>query len=112
MGYSSRFSLHGRSDNTQFLRILYSRVNAGYCFVDLVSPEAATSAIGTLNGTVIPGTDKTFKLNWASGGNPASGGAVGSEFSVFVGDLSPEVTDYMLLVCPPSRHRQLSNYTT
>lgn len=44
--------------------------------MDLASPEAATSAIGTLNGTVIPGTDKTFKLNWASGGNPASGYAV------------------------------------
>lgn len=87
----------GHQVSVKMIRDKFTGVNAGYCFVDLVSPEAATGAIGTLNGTVIPGTDKTFKLNWASGGNPASGGAIGSEFSVFVGDLSPEVTDYMLL---------------
>ncbi|KAF9284855.1 hypothetical protein BGZ74_001648 [Mortierella antarctica] len=87
----------GHQVSVKMIRDKFTGANAGYCFVDLASPEAATSAIGTLNGTVIPGTDKTFKLNWASGGNPASGGPGGNEYSVFVGDLSPEVTDYMLL---------------
>jgi RNA recognition motif-containing protein len=50
------------------------RVSAGYCFVELSSPAAAAKAINTLNGVMIPGTNKVFRLNWASGGSvpPAS----------------------------------------
>jgi hypothetical protein len=48
--------------------------SAGYCFVELSSPAAAAKAIGTLNGVLIPGTNKIFKLNWASGGNMGTGG--------------------------------------
>ncbi|KAJ4394853.1 hypothetical protein N0V93_004073 [Gnomoniopsis smithogilvyi] len=72
--------------------------NAGYCFVEFSSPEAATKALG-LTGTPIQGTqNKHYKLNWASGG-----GLVdrrddrGPEFSIFVGDLGPEVTEYVLV---------------
>ncbi|KAJ3047649.1 hypothetical protein HK097_011346 [Rhizophlyctis rosea] len=53
----------------------------------------------TVNGTLIPGTNRVFKLNWASGGGLANaGGAMdkGPEYSIFVGDLDPTVTDYML----------------
>ncbi|KAF9430394.1 hypothetical protein BGZ94_007045 [Podila epigama] len=71
--------------------------SAAYCFIDFVSPEAAANAINTVNGTIIPGTNKWFKLNWASGSNAGSGGSAGNEYSVFVGDLSPEVTEQMLL---------------
>jgi hypothetical protein len=46
--------------------------SAGYCFVELSSPAAAVKAITTLNGMLIPGTNKVFKLNWASGGGMAS----------------------------------------
>lgn len=52
------------------------------------------------NGSFIPGTmNKVFRLNLASGG-----GLVDRredrvpEFSVFVGDLAPDVTDVMLMV--------------
>ncbi|KAG0046814.1 hypothetical protein BGZ83_008009 [Gryganskiella cystojenkinii] len=72
--------------------------SAGYCFVELASPAAATKAITTLNGMLIPSSNKLFKLNWATGGGMAStsGPGAGQEFSVFVGDLSPEVTEFML----------------
>jgi RNA recognition motif-containing protein len=46
--------------------------SAGYCFVELSSPAAAAKAINTFNGMLIPGTNKVFKLNWASGGGMAS----------------------------------------
>jgi hypothetical protein len=46
------------------------RSNAGYCFVDFASPEAAAKAL-TLNGTTIPNSNRPFKLNWASGGGLA-----------------------------------------
>lgn len=44
--------------------------NAGYCFVDFSSPAAAAKAL-TLNGTPIPGSNRPFKLNWATGGGLA-----------------------------------------
>ncbi|KAI9026940.1 hypothetical protein DFJ74DRAFT_529873 [Hyaloraphidium curvatum] len=84
------------------------RANPGYCFVEFTSQQACQMALG-LNGQPIPGTPRAFRLNWASGAGaqpavaprPWAGGAIGMdrggpEFSVFVGDLAPEVTDYML----------------
>jgi len=71
--------------------------NAGYCFVEFTSPEAANKAL-TLNGTPVPNSSRQFKLNWASGG-----GLVdrrddrGPEYSIFVGDLGPEVNEYVLV---------------
>ena len=46
------------------------RSNAGYCFVDFSSSQAAAKALG-LNGTLIPNSNRPFKLNWASGGGLA-----------------------------------------
>lgn len=71
--------------------------NAGYCFVEFPTPEAANKAL-TLNGTPVPNSSRQFKLNWASGG-----GLVdrrddrGPEYSIFVGDLGPEVNEYVLV---------------
>ena len=41
--------------------------NAGYCFVEFNTPEAAQKALG-LTGTPVPNSSRVFKLNWASGG--------------------------------------------
>ncbi|KAK3819679.1 MAG: hypothetical protein J3Q66DRAFT_161032 [Benniella sp.] len=87
----------------KMIRDKYTGASAGYCFVELSSPAAAAKAISTLNGVLIPGTSKIFKLNWASGGNMGTGGA-GQEYSLFVGDLSPEVTEYMLVATFQERY--------
>jgi RNA recognition motif-containing protein len=77
--------------------------NAGYCFVEFASSEAAAKAL-TLNGTPVPNSSRVFKLNWASGG-----GLVdrrddrGPEFSIFVGDLGPEVNEFVLVSLFQSR---------
>lgn len=72
--------------------------NAGYCFVDFSSPDAAAKAL-TLNGSIIPNSNRPFKLNWASGGGLAdrSQNDRGPEHSIFVGDLGPEVNEYVLV---------------
>lgn len=41
--------------------------NAGYCFIEFATPEAATKALA-LTGTPVPNSARVFKLNWASGG--------------------------------------------
>ncbi|KAL1837811.1 hypothetical protein VTJ49DRAFT_3376 [Mycothermus thermophilus] len=77
--------------------------NAGYCFVEFQTPEAAQKALA-LNGTPVPNSTRVFKLNWASGG-----GLVdrrddrGPEFSIFVGDLGPEVNEFVLVSLFQSR---------
>ncbi|KAL2885517.1 hypothetical protein HOO65_080467 [Ceratocystis lukuohia] len=84
-------------ENVQVKVIRDKSSGAGYCFVEFQGPEAANKALG-LNGSPVPNSSRVFKLNWASGG-----GLVdrrddrGPEFSIFVGDLGPEVNEYVLV---------------
>lgn len=73
-----------------------------YCFVNFNTPEEVANAIQK-NRTPIPGTLRSFKLNWASNGGPPQGNAPFrqnrqqvTELSAFVGDLSQEVTEPQL----------------
>ncbi|KAB5522804.1 hypothetical protein GE09DRAFT_1258290, partial [Coniochaeta sp. 2T2.1] len=62
------------------------------------TPEASAQKALALNGTGVPNSHRSFKLNWASGG-----GLVdrrddrGPEYSIFVGDLGPEVNEFVLV---------------
>ncbi|CZR50872.1 probable negative growth regulatory protein NGR1 [Phialocephala subalpina] len=86
----------GESVNVKMIRDKFSG-NAGYCFIDFSSPAAAAKAL-SLNGSMIPNTSRPFKLNWASGGGLADRrDDRGPEFSIFVGDLGPEVNEYVLV---------------
>ncbi|CAG8550839.1 13981_t:CDS:2 [Acaulospora morrowiae] len=89
----------GENVNVKFIRDKFTGANAGYCFVDFVSNAAAVKALSTVNGTPIHGTNRVFKLNWASGGGLTDRNRDdrGPEFSIFVGDLGPEVTEWMLV---------------
>ncbi|KAK4184705.1 putative RNA-binding protein [Podospora australis] len=92
------------SENVQ-VKVIRDRSsgNAGYCFIEFNTPEAAQKAL-SLNGTAVPNSSRVFKLNWASGG-----GLVdrrddrGPEFSIFVGDLGPEVNEFVLVSLFQSR---------
>ena len=62
-------------------RMLTTFSNAGYCFVDFTSPAAAAKGLA-LNGTLIPNSNRPFKLNWASGGGLADRRFVLPPFSI------------------------------
>jgi len=64
--------------------------------VEFVSHSAAERILQTYNGTQMPGTEQTFRLNWASFGIGERRPDAGPEHSIFVGDLAPDVTDYLL----------------
>ncbi|XP_068620366.1 tRNA selenocysteine 1-associated protein 1 [Battus philenor] len=70
---------------------------AGYAFVHFQTDEEAIDAMHKLNGKPIPGTFPVvrFRLNTASR-EARSNMQQEREFSVWVGDLSPEVDDYSL----------------
>ncbi|MCJ1311073.1 hypothetical protein MMC25_004743 [Agyrium rufum] len=93
----------GENVSVKMIRDKFSG-NAGYCFVDFQSPAAAGKAL-QLNGSLIPNSNRPFKLNWASGGGLAdrSRDDRGPEFSIFVGDLGPEVNEFVLVSLFQSR---------
>ncbi|KAK4741987.1 hypothetical protein SAY87_025575 [Trapa incisa] len=81
------------------LKIIRNKITGqpeGYGFVEFVSHGAAEKILQTYNGTQMPGTELTFRLNWASFGMGDRRADAGPEHSIFVGDLSPDVTDYLL----------------
>jgi len=129
----------GEQVNVKMIRDKFTGSNAGYCFVDFQTAEAAAKALA-LNGQMIPNSSRPFKLNWASGGgladrrfvhpcfrilitridplafasqfaeiercklswgtvtdNPISRDDRGPEYSIFVGDLGPEVNEFALM---------------
>lgn len=77
------------------VRLIKDRVTGrpqGYCFLEFESEQIAQQVLMTLNLKPWPGTDKLLKLNWASSSSRGSR----EEFSIYVGDLSPEVDDNTL----------------
>eukprot|EP00924_Labyrinthula_sp_SR-Ha-C_P002429 maker-scaffold_16-snap-gene-4.7-mRNA-1 protein AED:0.01 eAED:0.01 QI:298/1/1/1/0.66/0.5/4/945/399 len=73
------------------------KIPIGYAFIEFRSTVAAKSALERLQNTPIPNTNVVFRLNWAMK-NKAKLEAIkeATEFSIFVGDLSPDVTDEVL----------------
>ncbi|KAK6375560.1 hypothetical protein LTR64_003687 [Lithohypha guttulata] len=93
----------GEQVSVKMIRDKFSGSNAGYCFVDFSSPGAAAKALN-LNGQQMPNSQRPFKLNWASGGGLADRrDDRGPEYSIFVGDLGPEVNEYVLVSLFQSR---------
>ncbi|KAJ8379002.1 hypothetical protein AAFF_G00232310 [Aldrovandia affinis] len=68
---------------------------AGYCFVELPDEATAERCLRKINGKPLPGATppKRFKLNRATYGRQGENSQC---FSLFVGDLTPEVDDGML----------------
>lgn len=90
------WAVYGENVSVKLIRDKFSGAHAGYCFVEFSDPNAASKAL-TLNGQPIPNSQRVFKLNWASGGGLSDKrDDRGPEYSIFVGDLAPEVTEFSL----------------
>ncbi|KAJ3341378.1 hypothetical protein HDU93_005014 [Gonapodya sp. JEL0774] len=100
----------GENVQVKMIRDKFTGGYANYCFIEFPTNAAAAAALAKFQNQMIPNANKIFRLNWASGGG--SGGAAidrggpgavprmmdqGPEYSIFVGDLAPEVTDYTLM---------------
>lgn len=71
------------------------RSNLGYCFVEFPSNAHASNAL-LKNGIPIPDhPSKSLRLNWASSSHSNASGAF-NDYSVFVGDLAPNVNESQL----------------
>ncbi|XP_077446337.1 tRNA selenocysteine 1-associated protein 1-like isoform X2 [Stigmatopora argus] len=84
------------------VRIIRSKVTGpalstsalGYCFVEMADEATAERCLRKINGKPLPGASPPtrFKLNRATFGKQETG----QMYSLFVGDLTPEVDDGML----------------
>lgn len=96
----SLFVPTGALQTVKIIRNKASNASEGYGFVEFATHAAAEDVLQTLNGTPIPNTDQIFRLNWAAFGvgkqTQEGTDNMHVDHSIFVGDLAPEVTDYML----------------
>ncbi|XP_069469542.1 putative uncharacterized protein C6orf52 homolog isoform X2 [Ambystoma mexicanum] len=79
-----------------FLALIFpQRGKTGYCFVDLVDEASVERCLHRLNGVYIPGTNplKKFRLNYSINHKKHD---QTPDYSIFVGDLTPEVDDFQL----------------
>ncbi|CAO3640220.1 unnamed protein product [Mucor hiemalis] len=80
-------------------------ISAGYAFVDFGTAASARLVMNNFNGVLMPNSIKQFKLNWASGGGLIDRREDRQpEYSIFVGDLSPEISEIDLLAVFQSRY--------
>ncbi|KAM4538801.1 tRNA selenocysteine 1-associated protein 1-like [Odontesthes bonariensis] len=79
------------------VRIIRNKMTGGalgYCFVEMTDEATAERCLRKINGKALPGANPPtrFKLNRATFGKQDTG----QMYSLFVGDLTPEVDDGML----------------
>ncbi|XP_022877528.1 polyadenylate-binding protein RBP45-like isoform X1 [Olea europaea var. sylvestris] len=67
-----------------------------YGFLEFRTHAAAENILQTYNGALMPNAEQTFRLNWASPGAGQRRTDDMPDYTIFVGDLSGDVTDYLL----------------
>uniref|UniRef100_A0A7N0RG45 RRM domain-containing protein n=1 Tax=Kalanchoe fedtschenkoi TaxID=63787 RepID=A0A7N0RG45_KALFE len=82
--------------NVKLIRNKQTNQLEGYGFVEFVSRAAAERVLQTFNGTMMPNIDQAFRLNWASFSTGERRTDDTPEYTIFVGDLAPDVSDYLL----------------
>lgn len=80
--------------NVRIIRHKMTGGALGYCFVEMTDEATAERCLRKINGKPLPGANPPtrFKLNRATFGKQEAG----PMYSLFVGDLTPEVDDGML----------------
>lgn len=68
----------------------------GYGFLEFRSRAAAEKALQTYNGSLMPNSEQNFRLNWATLGAGERRTDDTPDYTIFVGDLAADVSDYVL----------------
>ncbi|CAF1705108.1 BnaC03g40810D [Brassica napus] len=91
------FSHTGEVSSVKVIRNKLTCQSEGYGFVEFLTRAAAEELLQNFNGSVMPNSEQLFRLNWASFSTGEKRAVEnGPELSIFVGDLSPDVTDTLL----------------
>uniref|UniRef100_A0A5B6ZDJ3 Putative polyadenylate-binding protein RBP45 n=1 Tax=Davidia involucrata TaxID=16924 RepID=A0A5B6ZDJ3_DAVIN len=68
----------------------------GYGFLEFTTRAAAERILQAYNGTPMPNSEQNFRLNWATLGAGERHADDTPDYTIFVGDLAADVSDYML----------------
>ncbi|XP_020688656.1 polyadenylate-binding protein RBP45 isoform X2 [Dendrobium catenatum] len=88
------FAQSGEVVSVKLIRNKQTGQLEGYGFIEFATRAAADRVLQTYNGAMMPNSDQVFRLNWASAGGKRVDD--GNDYTIFVGDLPADVTDYML----------------
>ncbi|XP_044473918.1 polyadenylate-binding protein RBP45C-like isoform X1 [Mangifera indica] len=90
------FAHTGEVISAKVIRNKQTNFPEGYGFIEFVSHAAAERVLQSYNGAQMPNTEQNFRLNWATYGAGERRPDEGPDYTIFVGDLAADVTDYML----------------
>ncbi|XP_023518995.1 polyadenylate-binding protein RBP45-like isoform X2 [Cucurbita pepo subsp. pepo] len=88
------FAHTGEISSVKVIRNKQTGQSEGYGFIEFLTRPAAERVLQTYNGTPMPIGAQNFRLNWASAGEKRQDDS--PEYTIFVGDLAGDVTDYVL----------------
>ncbi|KAK9057959.1 hypothetical protein SSX86_022798 [Deinandra increscens subsp. villosa] len=92
----SCFAQSGEVISAKVIRNKQTGQSESYGFIEFASRAAAERHLQTYNGTLMPNVEQNFRLNWASFGVGEKRADGAPDFTIFVGDLAADVTDYTL----------------
>uniref|UniRef100_A0A1D1XVN0 Polyadenylate-binding protein RBP45 n=1 Tax=Anthurium amnicola TaxID=1678845 RepID=A0A1D1XVN0_9ARAE len=92
----SCFASSGEVVSIKVIRNKLTGQSEGYGFLEFTSRAAAERVLQAFNGQLMPNAEQTFRLNWATYGAGEKRSDDSNDFTIFVGDLAGDVTDFML----------------
>ncbi|GMJ01496.1 hypothetical protein like AT4G27000 [Hibiscus trionum] len=92
----SIFGQTGEVVSAKVIRNKQTTLPEGYGFIEFVSRASAERVLLSYNGVPMPSAEQNFRLNWASPGSGEKRQDEGPDYTIFVGDLASDVSDYML----------------
>ncbi|GJX76966.1 polyadenylate-binding protein RBP45-like protein [Tanacetum coccineum] len=90
------FAQTGEVVSAKVIRNKQTQQSEGYGFIEFVNRAAAERHLQAYNSTLMPNVEQVFRLNWASFGGGEKKQDDTPDYTVFVGDLAADVTDYTL----------------
>ncbi|KAL6975286.1 Polyadenylate-binding protein rbp45 [Sarracenia purpurea var. burkii] len=91
------FAQSGELSTVKVIRNKQTGQPEGYGFIEFINRAAAERVLQTYNGTLMPNSEQNFRLNWATLGAGERRADEGPDYTIFVGDLAADVSDYLLL---------------
>lgn len=92
----SCFAQTGEVVSAKVIRNKHSGQSEGYGFIEFVNRAGAERHLQAYNGTLMPNVEQLFRLNWATFGAGEKRQDDTPDYTIFVGDLAADVTDYTL----------------
>ncbi|KAA8523688.1 hypothetical protein F0562_010111 [Nyssa sinensis] len=90
------FAQTGEIASVKVIRSKQTGQPEGYGFLEFTTRAAAERILQAYNGTPMPSAEQNFRLNWATLGAGERRSDDTPDYTIFVGDLAADVSDYML----------------